>query len=140
MKLIKVKEEPEDFKLKRAKNVINNINPTEMRRMLKRISDIYTNGTQVIKGCEDCGKIFLTNKSFEDHVTSAHNYSKKQIRAKTRNQTGTDESIHEHWPDNFLVLSDDEDEDKEEFSQDYFQQKTEWNGTDPFKVVAWLKG
>ena len=132
MKLIKVKEEPEDFKLKRAKNVINNINPTEMRRMLKRISDIYTNGTQVIKGCEDCGKIFLTNKAFEDHVTSAHNYSKKQIRAKTTKQTDADESI------GWLVLSEDEDE--EEFSQDYWQQKTEWNGTDPFKVVAWLKG
>ena len=132
MKLIKVKEEPEDFKLKRAKNVINNINPTEMRRMLKRISDIYTNGTQVIKGCEDCGKIFLTNKAFEDHVTSAHNYSKKQIRAKTTKQTDADESI------GWLVLSEDEDE--EEFSQEYWQQKTEWNGTDPFKVVAWLKG
>ena len=135
MKLIKVKEEPEDFKLKRAKNVINNINPTEMRRMLKKISDIYTNGTQVIKGCDDCGKIFLTNKSFEDHVTSAHNYSKKQIRAKTRKQTGTDESIYEHQP-RWLVLSEDEDE--EEFSQDYFQPKTEWNGTDPFKEVAWM--
>ena len=132
MKLIKVKEEPEDFKLKRAKNVINNINPTEMRRMLKRISDIYTNGTQVIKGCDDCGKIFLTNKAFEDHVTSAHNYSKKQIRAKTTKQTDADESI------GWLVLSEDEDE--EEFSQEYWQQKTEWNGTDPFKVVAWLKG
>ena len=128
MKLIKAKEEPEDFKLKRAKNVISNINPTEMRRMLKRISDIYTNGTQVIKGCDDCGKIFLTNKAFEDHVTSAHNYSKKQIRAKT----DADESI------GWLVLSEDEDE--EEFSQEYWQQKTEWNGTDPFKVVAWLKG
>ena len=128
MKLIKIKEEPEDFKLKRAKNVINNINPTEMRRMLKKISDIYTNGTQVIKGCDDCGKIFLTNKSFEDHVTSAHNYSKKQIRAKI----GADESV------GWLVLSEDEDE--EEFSQDYCEQKTEWNGTDPFKVVAWLKG
>ena len=128
MKLIKIKEEPEDFKLKRAKNVINNINPTEMRRMLKKISDIYTNGTQVIKGCDDCGKIFLTNKSFEDHVTSAHNYSKKQIRANER----ADESI------GWLVLSEDEDE--EEFSQDYCEQKTEWNGTDPFKVVAWLKG
>ena len=132
MKLIKVKEEPEDFKLKRAKNVINNINPTEMRRMLKRISDIYTNGTQVIKGCEDCGKIFLTNKAFEDHVTSAHNYSKKQIRAKTTKQTDADESI------GWLVLSEDEDE--EEFSHEYWQQKTEWNGIDPFKVVAWLKG
>ena len=128
MKLIKVKKEPEDFKLKRAKNVINNINPTEMRRMLKKISDIYTNGTQVIKGCDDCGKIFLTNKSFEDHVTSAHNYSKKQIRAKT----GADESV------GWLVLSEDEDE--EEFSQDFCEQKTEWNGADPFKVVAWLKG
>ena len=80
MKLIKIKDEPEDFKLKRAKNVANNINPSEMRRILKDISDIYTNGTQVIKGCEDCGKIFLTNEAFENHVTSCLLYTSPSPR------------------------------------------------------------
>ena len=91
----KIKEEPEDFKLKRAKNLANNnnINPSEMRRKLKEISDIYTNGTQVIKGCEDCGKIFLTNEAFENHVTSAHSDSKKKSYYSKARKPSDDGSI-----------------------------------------------